>query len=189
MKLNIHLVSHPIIENLSEAIVHDKTLNRSKNNGDRYFGLLLVYEAIRDWSKIYRIHVKQIKSEQKTATIDPKESYIIILNNSQYFSYFQEVENLLPKINLAIVREDDTNKANRIMIGATEINRHAKVIVVLDKLQSRYVINLLDCLIKQQKISINQIRLISMVCTEDEIIRLSHRYSQFSIYTSKISYA
>lgn len=187
MKLNIHLISHPIIENLSEAIVHHKTSSGIKNHKSKHFGLLLVYEAVRDWIQIYKLNIKQIKSEHKVTVIDPKESYVIIINSLQYFSYFHEIKNLLPKIDFALIREEEINTADQIINKVTEISKRTKIILILDKLNSRYVIKITEQLIKERQIKTDQIRLISTLCTKDEIIQLSQKYNSLYVYTSKIA--
>lgn len=186
MKLNIHLVSHPIIENLSEIIVQHKIYREVKNNKMKHFGLLLTYEAVRDWIQIYRLNIRQIKSEYKFTAIDPKESFVIIINKLEYFSYFHEIKNLLPKIDFVLIREDEVDKTNKIISEVTKIDKHTKVIIVLDELRSAYIIKTAEYLIEEKQISANQIRLISTLCTEDEIVRLSQKHNCLNIYTSKI---
>lgn len=186
MKLNIHVVSHPIIQHLSESIIHHKTTGNVKNYESKYFGLLLTYETIRDWIQIYRLNIRQVKSRQKITIIDPKESYVVILNSLQYFRYFCEIENLLPKTNLKLIREDEIDKVRKIPSVFTGIDAYTKAIIVLDELRSEYAVELLEHLIKKQKMRIDQIRLISTLCRDNQMIQLSQKYNCLNIYTSTI---
>lgn len=186
MKLNIHVISHPIIKNLSEVIVHHKTHGHTTNHKKRNFGLLIMYEAIRDWLKIYSLHVKQLRSKQPITIIDPKESCVIILNSMQYFNYFCELDNLLPRIQFKLVSTDGISETSKDY-AFNDINQYTKVIIALHQLNSEYVINLTECLIKKSGIRIDQIRLISILCREDELIKLSQTYKRLRIYTSRIT--
>lgn len=186
MKLNIHVASHPIIRHFSEIIIHHKTAGDIKNYEKKHFGLLLSYEAIRGWIQIYKLNIKQVKSRQKITIIDPKESWIMILNSLKYFSYFSEIENLLPKISLELVREDEVNIIDKIPSKLAGANVYTKAIIALHELNSEYTAAILEYLIEKQKMQIHQIRLIATLCRKDQMIQLSQKYSDLNIYTSKI---
>jgi uracil phosphoribosyltransferase len=178
-------VSHPIIQHLSTVIVHHKTARDIKNHERKLVGLLLAYETIRDWVRIYKLDIKQVKSRQKITIIDPKESCIVILNSLKHFSYFCEIENLLPKISLELIRENEIDKVNKISNKLNE-TRHTKAIIVLHELNSKYIVEILEYLIKKQQMQIDQIRLIATLCRKDQMIQLGQKYSHLNIYTSRI---
>ena len=186
MKLNIQLMSHPIMQSLTELIINDEKGINTQDSIVKNLGLLIIYETIRNWIKVYRLKIKRIKLHEEITTIDPKESYIIIINSLQYFNYFHEIQNLIPQINFQLIRETEINKKNIMLSDYVEVNQYTKIIITLRKLNTEYVTNLIDCLIKNKNMSSDKINLISIICTKDQIIKLSQKHSHLSLYTAKI---
>ena len=186
MKLNIQLISHPIIQSLAELIINDKKHVNAQDSIVKNLGLLIIYETIRSWIKIYKLKIKRIKLHEEIVSTDPKESYVIIINDLKYFNYFYEVKNLIPQINFQLIKEDEINEKNIAVSDCVKINQCTKIIIALRKLNAEYVSSLIDHLIKNKNIGSDKINLISIVCTKNQIIKLSQQHSYLSLYTSKI---
>jgi len=188
MKLNIHLMSHPIIQSGCKKCTHQEDFSCVTEQNLKSLGLLIVYETIRDWLKTYSISIRQIKSQQDFAIIDPKESYVIIFNNLRHLGFFYEIKDLLPKSELIFIDENKIKNVNKeISVELIKINSYTKIIILLFQLNAIYTAEVIKNLMQQYKIRIDQIRLTSIICKKDELIKLGEQYHYLNIYTSKIA--
>ena len=186
MRLNIHLISHPIIQNLASKNISKQATLNIKYETLRQLGMLITYEATRNWLKSYRIKIKQINCSRETTIIDPKDSYLIIFNDLKYLSLFQEIQLLLPKVSLKLVHDIDLNNYSQNLTELPEVNIFSKIIVVTYEVEPEYVNNLLNYLVNNQQIKINRIRLTCVKCYNDALIRISKQHTDLNIYTAKI---
>ena len=179
-------MSHPIIQSLYEKI-HQEAFFYSKDRNMKNLGRLIIYETLRDWLKIYRINIQQMESMQDFTVTDPKESYAIIFSDLKNLSFFSEVKDILPQSKLILIKEDEiTNTIKSISSESSDIKSCTKIIISLNKLNTSYAVAVIKSLAEQYKTQINQIRLVSVVCKEYELIQLSKQYRSLNIYTSKI---
>lgn len=186
MKLNIHLISHPLIQNLS-SIVKNKVLpSNITNQALKYLGLFTIYETFRRWIKVYRLTIKQIQYKKEIVITDPKESYTIIFNDLYYLSMFQEIQLLLPKINLRLIESNEVSTINNNLSLSKHINLSTKIIIVNYKIDTYYVQYLIDHFINKKNININQIYLICIICHTNQLTQLSKQYDNLNIYTTQI---
>ncbi len=187
MKLNIRLMSHPIIQSICEKFTHQETFSCITDQSLKNLGLLIIYETMRNWIKTYKISIQQMQSRGDFIITDPKESYIIIFNNLKHLSFFYEIKDLLPKSELILIRENEAaSRSSNASIELPKINSCTKIIISLSQLNAVYAIEVIRELIKQYKVQISQIRLTSIICREDELIKLGEQYSYLNVYTSKI---
>lgn len=186
MKLNIQLMSHPIMQSLTELTISDKKGVNTQDSIVKNLGLLIIYETIRNWIKVYKLKIKRIRLHEEITTTDPKESYIVIINSLKYFHYFHEIQNLIPQINFQLIQENEISEKSTVLSDYVKINQYTKIIIALRKLNTEYVTSLIDCLIKNKNINFDKINLISIICTKDQIIKLSQKHSHLSLYTAKI---
>jgi len=187
MKLNIHLMSHPVIQHLSNTIIDKKFKSYNTYQTLRQLGLLITYETIRNWVKTYKLTIKQIEKEKEVVIIDPKESYIIILNDLESLSLLQEIQLLIPKIKLELIYKYDISEKNKYKNKLKGVDSYTKIIMINHKIEVGYVINLLDYLTKNNNIKTNQIRLTCIECETDQLLAISKRYAELNIYTTKIT--
>lgn len=186
MKLNIHLISHPLIQNLS-SITKNKLLPPNiTNQALKHLGLFIMYETFRKWIKIYKLTIKQIQSKKEVVIIDPKESYTIVFNDLYYLSMFQEIQLLLPKINLRFIESNQISIANNSQSLFQNITLSTKIIIVNYKIDVYYIQHLIDYMINIKNIHINRIYLICIICCTDQLIQLSKQYNNLTIYTTQI---
>lgn len=186
MKLNIHLMSHPIIQHLSNTIIDKKLKSYNTYQILRQLGLLITYETIRNWVTTYKLTIKQIEKEKEIVIIDPKESYLIILNDLDALSLLQEIQLLIPKIELELIHNDDISKKNQYRNKLKKIDSSTKIIMINNKIEVGYVTDLLDYLTKKNNIKINQIRLTCIECETNQLLDISKDYAELNIYTTKI---
>ena len=184
MKLNIHIISHPIIQNLSSIIINQTSKSNINNNLSlKQLGLFLLYETIRNWIKTYKLTIQQISHKKEITIADPKESFIIISNTLKYLSLIQDTQFILPNSDLRLI-EDNIHHKNSFELP--EINLNTKIIIITDKIKPKYILNLLNYFLYKKNIQIYQIRLICIQCKTDQLIEISKKHKQLNIYTTKI---
>lgn len=180
MKLNIHLISHPLIQNLSSISSHISSQYSLLNQYLKYLGLFIIYETIRTWTITYKLKIKTNQTKKEFIIIDPKESYTLIFNDLDYVSMLQEIQFILPKMDLKLIKHKNKEQLN------ISYNTHHKVLIVNNKMNVTYIKHLIENLKYTYNINLNQIRLACIECTTNQLIKLSERYSNLTIYTTKI---
>lgn len=188
MKLNIHLMSHPLIKHFSNVIINNRFKTNNNNNYQilKQLGSLITYETIRNWLKTHTLIIKKIKNTQEIIMIDPKESYIIIFNELKYLNFLQDLEVLIPTLSLQLIQQNEINKDNSCIKKFHNINAYTKVIIINYNINVEYIINLLNCLTNYNNIKIEQIRLTCIQCDTNQLISISQEYANLNIYTTKI---
>ena len=179
MKLNIHIISHPIIQNLSSITTNQTVPSNINNLALKQLGLLILYEAIRNWIKTYRLTIKQINHRKEITIIDPKESFTIVSNVFKYLSLIQDIQFILPNSNFKLIEENNLNHL-------VEINRNTKIIIVTYKIKLQYILDLLDYFLHKKNIQIHKIRLVCIKCETNQLIEISKKYNKLDIYTTQL---
>lgn len=186
IKLNIHLISHPLIQNLCNTRNNILLPSNITNQITKYLGLFIIYETVRRWIKVYKLTIKQIESNKEIITTDPKGSYTIIFDNINHLSMLQEVPMLLPKVDLRLITTHEINNIHTNKALLTNLNLYTKIIIVNDEINTEYTKKIIKLLITEKKIDLKQIYLTCITCTTDQLIQLSKLYNNISIYTTKI---
>lgn len=192
MRLNIYLVSHPIIQTISAQIIYSIDKNHSISYNYHVFEqlhILLIYEVLRKWIKVYKIYIPYLDFIKESYIFDSKESYIIITN-------LMDCGNILPHINYLLpqVYIQHLNFNNQLM---TNINDHyfnssiihiirQKKIILMDNFLKLSIIKLLDYLIIEKQVQITQIKIICITCTNNILEKIANKYPSINIYTTKI---
>jgi len=179
-------MSHPVIQHLSNIIIDKPFKSYNTYQTLRQLGLLITYETIRDWLTTYKLTIKQTEREKEIILIDPKESYLIILNDLEYLSLLQEIQLLIPKLKLQLIYNYDTINKSKNRNKLTEIDSYTKIIMINNKIEVGYIINLLDYLTKNNNVKTEQIRLTCIECETNQLVAISKEYAQLDIYTAKI---
>ena len=183
MKLNIHIISHPIIQNLSSLIINQAFPPNINNLILKQLGLLILYETTRNWIKTYQLTIKQINYKKEITIIDPKESFIIISNTLKYLSLIQDIQFILPNSYFKLIEDNNNNvKLNQSL----ELNHNTKIIMIIYKITLKYILNLLDYFLYKKNIQIHKIRLICIQCETDQLIEISKKHNKLNIYTTQI---
>nr|YP_009589083.1 uracil phosphoribosyltransferase or UMP pyrophosphorylase [Corallina ferreyrae]QBL75599.1 uracil phosphoribosyltransferase or UMP pyrophosphorylase [Corallina ferreyrae] len=188
MKLNIHILSHPIIQYLS-SITKEKNLQSNiKNHTLRQLGLFLLYETMRNWLTTHKLTIKTINEHKSITIIDTKESYTIITNTNTNLSLIQEIQCLLPKCDINFIPIkilDSTNISNLDQIIEI-IHPYQKIIIISYNINTQYILKLMLYLTDIHNVKIQQIRLIAINCTTENLISISKIYPKLNVYTTGI---
>ncbi len=188
MKLHIRNISHPLIQNLYNIIDESRIPNNTTIQANRYLGLFMIYETIRKLIKVYRLNIKQIRSNKEITLIDPKDSYAIIFNDLKHLSMFQDIQFLLPKVNLELIKKEEIKLVGQTDSNLEIIDLYTKIIIVNYDINIQYIDELIHLFTKKKKVKAEQISIICIKCTTDQLLQLSKNelYKNLTIYTAKI---
>nr|YP_009298033.1 uracil phosphoribosyltransferase [Plocamium cartilagineum]AOM67971.1 uracil phosphoribosyltransferase [Plocamium cartilagineum] len=186
MPLNIYLMSHPIIKQLSYQITK-KENNKQIVNHHHYknIGILLIYETIRQWIELQNIYIKQIHSIKEICLFNEQESYIIITDLSESYHMISEIILLLPNVSLhhiSLIEKEQViyNNLNNL------ITDDKKIIFIQKSLNNYFLIQILDYLLSKKHVKISQIKIICIICDNKIIEKIGYKYPNLNIYTTKI---
>lgn len=188
MKLHIHNISHPLIQNLYN-ITNESGIPKSITiQANRHLGLFMIYETIRKLIKVYDLKIKQIRSNKDLSLIDPKDSYAIIFNDLQHLDMFQDIQLLLPRVNLELIKKKDIKLVTRKDFNLETIDLYTKIIIVNYDINVQYIKELIHLFTKKNQIRTDQISIICIKCTTNQLVQLSESelYKNLTIYTAKI---
>jgi uracil phosphoribosyltransferase len=146
-------------------------------------GLLIIYETIRTWIKMHKLTIKTTEQEKEIVIIDPKESYTIIFDNLKYVNMVQEIQSILPTMNLKLIEQ--TSNRNHLLLELPA-NMHHKILIISYRMDTSLIENILKGLMNKYSIKLEQIRLACIECRTDQLIQISKLYSHLTIYTTKI---
>ena len=183
MKLNIHILSHPLIQNLSNITSNSSYSYNIVNQYFKYLGLFIIYETIRTWTKIHKLTIKTTKHKKDSIIIDPKESYTIIFNNLNYVNMFQEIQSILPKLKLKLVEQNDNNNQKQLKFFQ---DTKQKILIVHYQMDTSYIKYIINNLHNIYSFKLEQIRIACVECKTSQLIQLGELYSNLTIYTTNI---
>nr|AOM64619.1 uracil phosphoribosyltransferase [Riquetophycus sp.] len=190
MRLNVYLISHPIIRKLSTQIRYSISSNyyiQKKYRLLQNIYILLVYEVVRKWMKVNNIYIKNIDNIKELTLFTPKESYLIITNLMNCGNIINEINDLLPK---SYIQHLDCNQNNIINDNCLDneiihIIQEAKIIII-DNVLTTSTNKLLHYLTQQKQIEISQIKIICITCNNKVLETIGDKYPLLNIYTTKI---
>nr|QCI04987.1 hypothetical protein [Callithamnion tetricum] len=187
MKLNIYILSHPIIKIISNYI----TENNSKKNIDSYLlqeqkilGFLIFYESMRKWLNIEKLYLQNIKSVQELYIFNPQKSYFLITNFQQTYSMLEYIQQLIPQIKIYHV-EKNINLNNELH---NSINEKTHIVIFEKFLEENNILNYIYFLNKNCKIMITQMTILCFTCHNKILDKIGQKYPTLNIYTAKIIY-
>lgn len=184
MRLNIYLISHPIIKQLSLAIINTKLNNKQIYQYDaKLLGRLLIYETVRKWITIHYIYIKNIDSQKELYKFDPKESYRILANLVECADIVSDINTILPQMCLQHVNSNNHNKNSYKYIN---IIKKEKIIIIEKFLNNYSIIRLLDYLLIEKKVQVSQIKIMCITCSNTICEYLGNKYQSLEIYTTKM---
>jgi len=186
MRLNIYIISHPIIQILSSSIIYDKNNTISSFNY-KYLGVLLIYEMMRKNIKTKSIYIKNINSVKKNYYIDQNQKYYMITNLINTYTIISDIKILMPEIEIIDIKNkenicDKINENNKLNIG--NINNNIIIFDVI--LYESSIIELMMYIRQNTKISINNIQIACLACYNQLLDKLGNEYPTLNIYTTKI---
>ncbi|CCP38072.1 uracil phosphoribosyltransferase or UMP pyrophosphorylase (plastid) [Chondrus crispus] len=184
MRLNIYLISHPIIKQLSLAIINTNLNNKHVyQDNAKLLGRLLIYETVRKWMTIHYISIKNIDSKKELYKFDRKESYRILANLVECADIVSDINTILPQMYLEHV---NSNNHNQNSYKDINIIKKEKIIIIEKFLNNYSIIRLLDYLLIEKKVQISQIKIMCITCSNNICEYLGNKYQSLEIYTTKM---
>ena len=190
MRLNIYLISHPIIQKLSTQIRYSiSTYSQTRTNYRllQKIYILLVYEVVRKWITINTVYIQNIDNFTELNLFNSQESYLIITNLMNCGNIIHDLNDMLPK---SYIQHINLNRENIIDDNCldheiTNIIQETKILIIYNVL-TKSIRKLLDYLIQQKKIQIAQIKIICITCSNKVLEVIADKYPLLNIYTTKI---
>nr|YP_009237858.1 uracil phosphoribosyltransferase [Gracilariopsis lemaneiformis]YP_009294738.1 uracil phosphoribosyltransferase [Gracilariopsis chorda]AJO68539.1 uracil phosphoribosyltransferase [Gracilariopsis lemaneiformis]AML79938.1 uracil phosphoribosyltransferase [Gracilariopsis lemaneiformis]AOM66998.1 uracil phosphoribosyltransferase [Gracilariopsis chorda]UAD88944.1 hypothetical protein [Gracilariopsis chorda] len=189
MQLNIHIIIHPIIQQLANEIIYHKSYkNKIDNENEKTLGMLILYETLRTCIKIYNFYIKKVFFLKEGNYINKHEKYLIITDLIRYHNFIIETQKILPKIFLKHIDLNENNTNNEYIINNIDSNDLITYkIIIFDKFLNNYtIIKLLNYLSKNSKINLNNMKIICLTCNHTILKEIGKKYPKLSIYTTKI---
>lgn len=191
MKLNVYVVTHPIIQQLVSILKNKKIHNTIYNKTSQHLGIFLIYETIRNWLKNQQLYIKNLKITKKLSLTNPQESCTIITNIPQNLNLIQGIQEFIPncQINfLNLCKTDEGWEVNsEFNFIPSDINKNKKIIILDKNIQTEAMITLINHLIIKKQVEINQIRISSITCSTHTLKILGSKYPKLNIYTTEVT--
>lgn len=187
MPLNIYIVSHPIVQQLSSQIMNPTLIPPNMyNESYKQLGSLMIYEVMRRWMTIQNIYIKQIDHIQTICTLKREESYIILTDLVDSYNFVTDALNLIPRVELKHISfKQKLNNINKVTIN-TNGNKQQKIIIINLYIDNDILIKFLDYLTIEKHVKINQIKIICITCKHQLLEKIGNKYPNLNIYTTKI---
>lgn len=182
MKLNIHIISHPIITYLSNITKHHYLPPNIYKNVSRQLGQFLMYEGFRNWLTTNQITIKKINHYHNITIINNQENHIIITDQYKFSHFFGEIEYIIPISQTILIQPKETIKHQ-----LNTIKNKTKIIIATYKLDIVYVTTIVKYLTNNKQINLHQIRICTIYCENDDLIKIGAKYPHLNIYTTQIT--
>lgn len=185
MKLNIYLLSNPILKILSQYAIN----NSNKQNNvilpeEKLLSFLIFYESTRKWIHIEKLYIKKIKSIKTLYTFESITSYYLITNLKQTYSMLESIKQLIPQL---IIFHIDSHNISEEYIQKdlfSNVNNH---IIIFEKFINNYnIIDYLNLITKKYNILMTQITILSFSCHNKILDKIAQKYPKLNIYTTEI---
>nr|YP_010986089.1 uracil phosphoribosyltransferase [Polyopes affinis]WOL37007.1 uracil phosphoribosyltransferase [Polyopes affinis] len=190
MQLNIYIISHPIIQQLSSQITCSTTkTDNTYNRTCKQLGFLMIYEVMRTWMQVQNIYIKKINQTKQLCILKKEESYIVFTDLINSHNIITEAIDLIPQVELNHVNFEQKSIPNENIhySSQVEIKQKQKVIIINLKFNNNKIIHFLDYLIIKKHVKISQIKIICITCKHQVLEKMGNKYPALNIYTTNIT--
>ena len=194
MQLSIYLISHPIIQKLSNQLICSTHNNYKVQDilTNNPLHSLLIYETTRKWIIGYNIYIKNLNGIKKIYKFNNQESYLIITNFMDCGNIIHNVNRILPNVYIQHINLEKyrTRKINDNCIDndIIKIIEKQKIIIMENFIKDYSIMKLLDYLFIHKKIRTNNIKITCVTCDSNVLEHIGAQYPQLQIYTTQINY-
>nr|YP_010199086.1 hypothetical protein LK147_pgp005 [Hydropuntia urvillei]UAD88535.1 hypothetical protein [Hydropuntia urvillei] len=183
MRLNIHIIIHPIIQKLTYKIIYQKSSKNPENiDNEKILGMLILYEILRKWLKINNIYIKKFNVLQEKYFTNHLNKYLIISNIIENYNILSYIDKILPKNNLTHV---DYDKKINLYNCKKELQEH-KIIIFEKYIKNYKMIKMIKYLNENNKIKLANIIIVCLTCSNKVLNYIAQKYPKLNIYTTKI---
>lgn len=186
MKLNIYVISHPIIQIFKQNIDKNNKKQSIEDNNESKIILFLIYEILRKLIKITNIYVHKLNYIKQISIMDYQQKNYIITNIVDNFNLLAIIYNTFPQINIThcnINKNEKWYKKNK-----HNLNQKTNIIIIEKFLVEDNIINIIQDATNDIKITERQITIACITCTNQILEKISKYYNNITLYTTGIIY-
>ena len=177
MKLNIYVISHPIIQILNHS-------NNIKNEPKVI--LFLIYEILRKLIDIKNVYIHKLNNVQKLSVMNSLQENYIIANLVNNYNLLTEIYDTFPQTHITHYNINDSD--GNIIKNIQNINEKTNIIIIEKFLAEDHIINLLEYMNHNINIKEKQITIACITCTNQILEKISKYYNEINLYTTNIIY-
>lgn len=189
MKLNIYVISHPIIKIFKQNIYKNNTnvyITSIKEKNESKIMLFLIYEILRKLISITNIYVHKLNHTQHNSIIDYQQKNYILTNMVENFNLLADIHNTFPQIHIT---HYDLYKNETFEIkNKDKINQKTNIIIIEKFLVEDNIINILTDITNDIKVTEKQVTIACITCTNQILEKISKYYNNITLYTTSIIY-
>lgn len=185
MKLNIYVLSHPIIQIFNKSFINSTI--KEQNYKKSKIIIFLLYEILRKIIKITNIYIHKIDYVQQFSTMDYKQKNYIITDIIENLDILTDISEMFPQTEIKHFNINNKNQWNGQNLN--NINDHTNIIILEKSLEAHKIIQLIKYLNEIKQIQEKQITITCITCTNKVLEKISKYYNDINIYTTYISYA
>nr|QHO64075.1 Phosphoribosyltransferase [Lympha mucosa] len=189
MNLNIYTINHPIVRNLISYIYNTETNIIERREILSQLSYILFYEATRKSIKLINLHIKKLNSIVEIALLPKKISQIIFNEIHASPILCKKIYDIIPKAIVLPFYTNSIKDTKYIKINIENhlnlIESHSQIFILQIYLNTDILCEIFH-LIEAKKIKIEQIQVLCIVCSIEELQKTSQKYSNLNIYTTKI---
>ena len=186
MKLNIYVISHPIIQILHNQNNENHIVKALEIKNKSKIMLFLIYEILRKLIDINNIYICKLNHIQKLSIMNSQQENYIITNIINNYNLLQEIYETFPQTN--IIHYHINNNYSNLINNIKNLNEKTNIIIMEQFLMEDNIINLLKYIKNDIKIKEKQITIVCITCTHQILEKISQYYNAINLYTTNIIY-
>nr|QCI04042.1 hypothetical protein [Antithamnionella ternifolia] len=187
MKLNIFLLSHPLIKIFTKYIQSNQYSEINQNitkSTYKYLGNFLMYEVLRKFLIIQNLYINKLDHVKEISILDYQQKNYILSDIIANFEMLTEIEQIIPQIQLKHINLSQTNTWQKINLQ--NINNKTNIIILDKFIKNDNIVKLIEYLNKVENINTKYITLACITCTNKILEKISLEYTDLNIYTTHI---
>nr|YP_009297070.1 uracil phosphoribosyltransferase [Ceramium japonicum]AOM66413.1 uracil phosphoribosyltransferase [Ceramium japonicum] len=186
MKLNIYIISHPIIKIFSHNIKKNHLKSEStQDDSESKIMLFIIYEILRKLIYITNIYINKLDYIKHISVMDYQQKNYIITNMVKNFHLLTEIYNKFPH---TYITNCNNNENYTNQIHQYDINDKTNILIVENFLTEDTIIKTIQNIQHDMKIKEKQITIACITCTNQILEKISQYYNEINLYTTKIIY-
>jgi len=185
MKLNILLLSHPLIKIFTKSLKSNNDTNKqSLKSTYKYIGIFFIYEILRKILLTKNIYIYKLDYIKEICMLDNKQINYVISDVVNNFDMLTDIEKIFPQINLQHINFSTSNTWKNIKVK--NINDTTNIIILDKFIKNDNIVKLIEYLHKEEEINTKNIRIACITCTNKILEKISLKYTNLNIYTTNI---
>nr|YP_010865176.1 uracil phosphoribosyltransferase [Campylaephora boydenii]WGT74118.1 uracil phosphoribosyltransferase [Campylaephora boydenii] len=182
MKLNIYVISHPIIKLLYHKTYENNIIKFTEKQNESKIMLFLIYEILRKLIDINNIYIHKLNHIQKLSIMNSQQKNYIITNIINNYNLLKEIYETFPQTQISHYNDNDT------IDKIKNTNDKTNIIIIEKFLVEDKIINLLKYIKNDIRIKEKQITIACITCTHQILEKISQYYTEINLYTTHIIY-